>query len=217
MRGHIKEIGYGALLTAGCWICLFFWCSVISVYNDHQGLVKRNGELLADNKVLAGERDKFKEEANEKKQGESPEALLLREQLQTAKEQLELEYMVSVDLVYQDKQLKIFNRGKTNLFLWGTRFNDFPRDIEKEPRLISPSPQGPFGIGESYYFLSGDSLERTLLGKFGDNGGGFVPMELFITDQRKKKHIIRFTLLVRVVNRTIQISPQNIGVVDSDW
>ena len=195
------------------------WSLTRTVYDDHQRLSNLNVELVRSNKELTTDRDKFKQqaEANMPKQGKSSEVSILKDQLQAAREQLDLEYAVTVDMVYQDKQLKIYNRGKTSLFLWGTQLDDSPRSIGDEPRVISPSTPGPFGLNDTYYFLYADSLEKVLLDKLGKNGETLVPFRLFVSDQRKKKHIINFKLLVKVTDGVLQISPQNLGTVDSDW
>jgi hypothetical protein len=43
-----NDAGYGALLTAGLWLCLFLWCGMKTVYEDRQNiLVKANAAEIA--------------------------------------------------------------------------------------------------------------------------------------------------------------------------
>lgn len=199
-----KSISWRALLLI-MGISLFI-SSFLAWRDEHQNseiLKVENAKLVGDRNVLQA---KVEEKQNEIEQ-------IRRQELRIAQEELQLKYAVSVDLIYQDKQLKIFNRGKTNLFLWGTKFDNSSEVIEKQPRLLSPADGNAFGLGQSYYYLLGERLEKALIGKFGQNGEGLVPLELFIKNQNGQKHTVKCQLLVKVINGAIQIHPQNVGIV----
>jgi len=102
-----------------------------------------------------------------------------------------------------------------NILLWGTQFGDEKRDISKEPRLISPSPNQPLGLGGSYYYLRGDQLETSLVQRFGRTWEGTVPLKLFIEDEpTHQKHTVRGLLSITVTDGVDRIDTQNLGIAD---
>jgi hypothetical protein len=130
---------------------------------------------------------------------------------QVSQEQLST---VSVDLVYESQQLKIYDRGQASLSLWGTQLDNGLKAIDKEPRMISPSGNHPFGLGDGFYYLKGDALEKYLLSKFGKDGSGTVPLKLFVEDQTHRKHTVKGLLVVTVSSGAVKIETQNLGVTD---
>jgi len=134
-----------------------------------------------------------------------------------SRQQALLEYAVSVDVLYQENQIKIYNRGKHNILLWGTQLADLPKDFnELSPRSISPSGNNPLGLGDNYYYIYGDRLEKYLLNRFGRNGEGTVPLNLFIEDQLHNKHTVKGLLSVHITKGSVKIDTQNLGTI-SGW
>jgi hypothetical protein len=60
-----EDAGYGALLTAGLWLCLFLWCVLKTAYDDRQNILMRaNAAAVARDtyKQLVSDRDATIEE-----------------------------------------------------------------------------------------------------------------------------------------------------------
>ena len=51
-------------------------------------------------------------------------------QQQQSEKTLAFNYEVSADIVYAGDRLQIWNRGKTNLYLWGEKYDDTPIDFD---------------------------------------------------------------------------------------
>ena len=54
---------------------------------------------------------------------------------------LELNYIPSIDVQYSasNEDIQVYNRGKTNLYIWGSVFNSEKQSTDDSGRLISPS------------------------------------------------------------------------------
>lgn len=121
---------------------------------------------------------------------------------------LELSHVVSVELSYAPQKLNIFNKGRENVWLWGTKFGDGPRTMEPNPRLVTP--------GGSYYLLT-DKLEPEILQKVGQNGDDTKPLEIYIESQINKKYVVRNLLFIQVRTGAISIHSQTISIQEADW
>jgi len=121
---------------------------------------------------------------------------------------------VSVDLVYEDHQLRIYNRGEQNISLWGDQVSSGPSDIEEDPRMISPSGQHAFGVGDGFYYLNGDRLEQYAKDRFGDDGSGTIPLRLFLKDAANRKRTVKCALVTTIKQGSVKIETQNLGVSD---
>ena len=128
---------------------------------------------------------------------------------------LSVNYSPSLDLIYTEHQLRFYNRGRSNLYLWGTRLGDGKPLIGKEPRLISPAGNGL--IGQAFYYILGDSLEREALEKIGKDGETRVPFEAFVAAEDKKRYRIRYSFWVVVKAGNMTIHTQNTGMSEMDW
>lgn len=165
--------------------------------NDLKDLVEKQGKEITALKEELIDRDKELTKIN-------------REQLKVAQEQFTLNYLPSVDILYENKQIKIYNRGKTNLSFWGTKLGNGPKTIEKEPRIISPNPN-------TFYYLLFDHVEKEVVQKFGPSGETRVPFEVFIEDAKQQKYSVKSILWIVVVDGQIKIHTQNTGIQSVDW
>ncbi len=91
---------------------------------------------------------------------------------------LNLNYFPSIEVAYtpKKKRLQIYNKGNSNIWLWGTKYMDTKPNIKDKPVLITPNG--------SYYILAEkfESIVKTQVGKDGET---FVPFDLFIEDSNK--------------------------------
>ena len=128
-----------------------------------------------------------------------------RERLRVEQEQLALNYLPSVAVIYQDKRVNIFNQGRTNLYLWGATYGDLPVTVDKEPRVIAP------GI---CYYLFAENIEKQMLDHLQNNQEGFTTFHVFVTTQDSKRHTIKGRFLGKISGGTVAIHTQAIGTLD---
>lgn len=121
---------------------------------------------------------------------------------------LELNNVVSVEVGYDINKLDIFNKGKNNIWLWGTKIGEEAKNIESEPRLITPG---------GFYYLFTDIFEAKILREIPDNGSKIVNLDIFIKDGRDKKYIIKNLLFIEVKNKNITINSQTTSINQVDW
>lgn len=120
--------------------------------------------------------------------------------------ELGLNYVPSVDLLYQNKEFDIFNRGKTNLYLWGDRLDDGPKSVDI-PRVVTPT---------SSYHVYAANIEKEMLDKYGpDSPDRALAFELYVSSEDGKKHIIKFMLLMHIKGGVLTMDTQNIGTVEA--
>jgi len=125
----------------------------------------------------------------------------------SARRELGLNYVPSVDLMWQNTEFDVTNHGKTNLYLWGDKLNDGPKSVD-QPRLITPNGS---------YHIYGEQLEKEILAKVGDGQERKIPFEIYISGEDKKKHILKYLLWIRVKNGKVKIDTQNLGTVDENF
>lgn len=129
-------------------------------------------------------------------------------QIEINNQLLELNNVVSVEVAYATKKLNVFNKGKNNIWLWGTKISKEPKTIESEPRLITPG---------GFYYLLTDKLESKILQEIPGDGSIKVNLDLFIKDGRNKKYIIKNLLFIQVKNKDITIHSQTTSINQSNW
>jgi hypothetical protein len=127
------------------------------------------------------------------------------ERLKIEREQLALEYVPSVAIIYRDSQVQIFNNGKTNVELWAFSYGIADPQVEKESRLITPG---------TFYYLFADQIEKQLREVLQDNQEGVTSCRAWIETQDKKRHTIKCSLIGKITNGSMSIHSQTIGAVD---
>jgi len=122
--------------------------------------------------------------------------------------QLALNYAPSIDLVYAGDQLQIWNRGRTNIYLWGDKYDGGPLDFDGKSYIISP--------GTNYYILT-NLLKANILSKLGQNGEARVPLDLYITTEDKTKYVVHAELWEIMKDDQLTIHTQNHAFEKTDW
>jgi len=82
--------------------------------------------------------------------GLPPVSEIEKTRLSLEERRLALEFAPSVTVVYEKSRLIIYNRGRTDIGLWGTSYGVTQTEIAEQPRMISP--------GDSY-FLEASKME----------------------------------------------------------
>lgn len=124
------------------------------------------------------------------------------------KQELALNYVPSVDLVYAGDRLQVWNRGKTNITFSGDKYDGDRGDTSGSGVVISPAT--------SYYLLT-DRLRTYILAHIGSNGEDRVPLELYISTADNQKYIVHEELWEVVKDGQITIHTQNRGIEHKDW
>jgi hypothetical protein len=122
-------------------------------------------------------------------------------QTEISKALLDIPFTVSVEVTYDAgmKRFNIFNKGLTNLFLWGTKLGDGPRSVDKDPRLIAP--------GGSYYLLA-PSVETDAIAKVGQNGELRGNLEIYVSGQNLTKYVVTTIVFAQVIAGACTIHTQ---------
>ena len=121
---------------------------------------------------------------------------------------LNLNYIPSVEVNYENKQINVINKGQTNLFLWGTQLADAEKSLESASRLVTPNG--------SYYLLT-DKLEAKIIKNIGANGQEVIPLNIFIETQNEKKYVIKVLLFIKVREGDIKIHTQTTSTTLGNW
>jgi hypothetical protein len=143
--------------------------------------------------------------------GMTPESLTttdsVRATIQRAapKPSLDPDFIPSVDVIYQNKQIQVHNRGRTNLYLWGAAYGNADVPIDKEPVMVAP------GI---YYYFSAEMMENQMLSRLKDGEEGTTPFRAFATNEESKKMTIRANIVGKVSNRTVAIRTQVLPIIN---
>jgi hypothetical protein len=114
---------------------------------------------------------------------------------------------VSADVIYAGDRLQIWNRGRTNLYMWGNKYDGEPNDLGNEAVVIPPT--------DNYYILA-DKLNPHILQRLGNNGEERVPFDVFLI-YNDKKYIMHTTLWEIVKDGQIRIHTQIHGYEEKDW
>ncbi len=123
-------------------------------------------------------------------------------------QELALNYVPSVDLIYAGDKLQIWNRGKTNLNLSGDKYDDELPDVAATSYVISP---------QTNYYLLANRLNEYILAKLGRNGEARVPLDIYITTANNQRYIMHAELWEIVKDGEITIHTQNHGFDKKDW
>lgn len=100
-------------------------------------------------------------------------------------------------------QLNLHNQGNSDIYLWGTRFNNGQKLIDSIPRVI---PAGAF-----YYFLT----DKIHVGS--ENVEDLVPFEVYVSDKFNHKFTGNFILFISKSNGSVKFHTQQMGVEKRNW
>ena len=130
---------------------------------------------------------------------------------QHSKEALELNYSPSIDVQYDapNEQIQVYNRGKSNLYIWGSRFNNETIIKNNWGMLITPA-------GLPYHF-PGINLNQGLAKILDDKEMVYVPIELFFKDNRGDKYVSNMFFYVFRKDKQMAIDVQVTSVSKYNW
>lgn len=122
----------------------------------------------------------------------------------------EMHFTPSVAVIWNpdDKRVHIINTGKENIWLWGIRFGNGQKMVEKEGRLISPG---------TFYYLFAEDIEREILDKVAPEEDRILPLEVYIKDGAQRPNIVKVLLTVRVSSGKMTIHAQTIAIDQTQW
>jgi hypothetical protein len=122
----------------------------------------------------------------------------------------DLHFTLAPEIAYDtdQKRLRIFNRGKENIWLWGTKYGTGPKSIEKEGRLISPA---------GFYYLLTANMEKEVREKVGTGGDIRVPFEVYFKDGRHRPYIVRIILFIQVTEGKMAVHAQTVSIDQMEW
>ena len=116
---------------------------------------------------------------------------------------------LSVLLLWENDELRLYNRGDKDIYLWGDKYGTiFPLSIEAIPRTI---PRDGF-----YYFLT-ENIRGLWELALAPDGQQLIPFEVYLKDDRQNKFTAKFALLVVFTHSVMKVHTQQLGVSDVEW
>lgn len=130
---------------------------------------------------------------------------------QFSKETLELNYLPSIDVQYiaSIEDIQVYNRGKTNLYILGSSFNNEKSSIDNKGRLITPN-------GLPYHF-PGKNLNQILATILSNKEETLVPFELFFRDSRGERYVSKNYFYVFKKDKQMVIDVQTTAMDKYSW
>jgi hypothetical protein len=122
----------------------------------------------------------------------------------------EMHFTPSIAVVWnqEEKRLRIVNTGKENIWLWGTRFGNEQKVLEKEARLITPG---------TYYYFFAEHIEQEILAKVPPDKDQMIDFAIYIKDGAGRPHTAKVILLVRVSGGKVKIHTQTTAIDQTQW
>jgi hypothetical protein len=125
-------------------------------------------------------------------------------------DELGLNYAISVVLTYDDGQrsLNLFNNGKTNIWLWGTKLSNQRPTLEKEGRVIAPT---------GYYYFDFTSNRQEFAQKLPKGSESRIPFDVYLKTANGKPYVVETLLVASWQSDALQIRTQITSVRPSKW
>jgi hypothetical protein len=127
-------------------------------------------------------------------------------------DQMGLNYVVSLDLTYDDSQplprVVLFNKGKTNLYLWGTKLDEQKPSMEKEPFIVTP-------LGS--YYIYAKTFKDELLHQVPKGSKARVPFDLYLKTTNGRQYIAKSYFSVWWDGDALKIDTQTISIKPMRW
>lgn len=123
---------------------------------------------------------------------------------------LNLNYYPELVVTYEPatKRILITNEGKASVLFWGDKLGLTPKDIGKEPRVITPG---------AFYYLLTDALQPYLRSLKPQSGDTYLPFDIFIESEDHKRYTVKNLLFFKPENGSFTIHTQTLYVAESDW
>jgi hypothetical protein len=119
----------------------------------------------------------------------------------TAQNLYELNFVPAVEITYDNGRLNVANKGKQNIWLWGTKFDNGRIDIEREGRLITP--------GGFYYILG---VERLLTAMRNQSKEIRLPLRIFIQTENRRRYVAEVQLWVVFKENGMEVHTQTLEI-----
>ena len=131
-------------------------------------------------------------------------------QVEISKNLAELPYMISVEVTYDsiNKRINIYNKGQTNIYLWGNQLEHHSADIEKEPRLVTP--QG------SYYLLA-DIFDQELVKAVQKNGEAKIGFKIYLSNINETRYTVSNIIFAKMENQQMMVHMQTTSIKAIGW
>jgi hypothetical protein len=117
----------------------------------------------------------------------------------------------SLDVVFDSTEgheaFNFSNRGRTNLYIWGTQLDAGPKSLAA-PRTITP--------GGSYHIWA-QQVAKDIRTKLSGNGETRVPFRVYVSTEDDRRHEITYELWILVNNGVLRIETQNLGSRERDF
>lgn len=192
-RDLLLEIAVILLIGGEIWIGIYEGNKQIESFNKMQGTLtnlQKSSEATADTLTAL---QKTTESMN-----------------QAVQQELGLYYDVSILSAYSvaTKEMKVINKGRTNITLAGFKVADTPANVDKEGRLIPP--------GTGYSFNS-PGLYDYVVQKLPHGTATFVPFEIYVRNDRSEKFVVHSYFDIRWNGDVPLIDAQTGSVVPGHW
>ena len=120
---------------------------------------------------------------------------------------LDLNFLPSVEIAYSDHRMQIYNKGKENIWFFGSVFNG-TSERATDGRLISPG---------GFYYILGDRFEPYLKTIVGADGETRIPFDLLVKAANGKNYTVKNTLFIQVVKGVPAVHTQTLSITPDDW
>jgi hypothetical protein len=125
-------------------------------------------------------------------------------------DELGLNYAISVVLIYDEnqKRLNLFNNGKTNIWLWGTKLSRQQPSLDKVGRVIAPG---------GYYYFDFTSNRQEFAQKLPKDRESLIPFDVYLKTANGKPYVVETLLVVSWQGDALRIRTQITSIRPSKW
>jgi hypothetical protein len=130
---------------------------------------------------------------------------------------VDLNFFPSVEVVYDNNQIRILNHGEKDVFIGPMVFYDKFENVGKinvrdeDIRLITPN---------GFYYFSIELLDTTIdkyEKEIGRNGDAVIPFDVFLKSFEGKKYIVKNLLYIIFKDDAPDIRTQTLSIIKSNW
>jgi hypothetical protein len=126
-----------------------------------------------------------------------------KELADTASRQYRLRFMPSIEVTYTGRRLNIHNKGRENIWLWGTKVSGFPLGLESQGRLIVPN---------GFYYILGDGLEAAFAEIRKDGKEVRVTCQMFLQTADEVRYVASMSLWATFSDPQTEIHTQMLDI-----
>ena len=102
-----------------------------------------------------------------------------------------------------------FIKGNEDVFLWGTKFDNYIATIDKEYRIIPAN--------KNYYWYTKEEILPIINKEIGRNGRKNFKVKAYLTDISNQQYIANYIFIARVNNGIITFDTQQMGIKKEKW